>query len=254
MGLLRKIRICLCQLQKPFSPCQSRKTHSLFDHAIISQVKKRNLTYLSKSALKELAEVVIANEKLGIEGHIIEAGCGSGGSAIVIASSKAIERPLYIYDVFGMIPPPSEKDEKDAHQRYEVIKSGTSKGVRSGVYYGYVNNLYEKVQNTFKEFRLDVNANSITLIRGLYVDTIRVNFPVSLAHIDCDWYESVNTCLERIWPNLVIGGTMVIDDYYTWSGCTRAVDEYFNDQNKTDYDFIRKSRLHIVKKGRSGTK
>lgn len=249
MGFLKKTRTHLWQFAKLLLLSEGSKAHSSFNHSIINKVKKKNLTYLSMSALKELSEVAIANEKLGIKGHIIEAGCGLGGSAIVIASSKAIERSFYIYDVFGMIPPPSEKDGKDAHQRYEVIETGRSQGVRGGVYYGYVNNLYEQVQNTFKEFGTDLNANSITLIRGLYQDTIRVDFPVSLAHIDCDWYESVTTCLQRIWPNLVIGGTMVIDDYYTWSGCKRAVDEYFNDQNKSDCDFIKKSRLHIVKKG-----
>jgi O-methyltransferase len=38
----------------------------------------------------------------------------------------------------------------------------------------------------------------------------------------------------------------VIDDYDRWSGCRKAVDEYF--ANKHDgYSFIRRSRLHIVR-------
>lgn len=251
LGFLKKIRAHLWRVAKLLSGSESSNAHSFLNHSIINKVKKRNLTYLSKSALAKLVEITIANEKLGIEGYIIEAGCGLGGSAIVIAGSKAIERPFYIYDVFGMIPPPSEKDGKDVHERYELIKAGKSTGVGGGVYYGYVNNLYQEVRNSFKNFGLDVNANNITLIKGLYQDTMRVNFPVSLAHIDCDWYESVITCLQRIWPNLAIGGTMVIDDYYTWAGCMKAVDEYFNDQNNNDYEFTKKCRLHIVKKGNS---
>jgi asparagine synthase (glutamine-hydrolysing) len=55
---------------------------------------------------------------------------------------------------------------------------------------------------------------------------LHVSEPVALAHIDGDWYRSVMTCLRRIEPNLVPGGTLVIDDYRAWSGCKRAVDEY----------------------------
>ena len=36
----------------------------------------------------------------------------------------------YIYDVFGMIPAPSEEDGEDVYKRYEVIVSGKSKGIK----------------------------------------------------------------------------------------------------------------------------
>jgi predicted O-methyltransferase YrrM len=70
---------------------------------------------------------------------------------------------------------------------------------------------------------------------------------IALAHIDGDWYESVKTCLERIEPHLVSGGVLVIDDYDAWSGCRTAVDEYFSDK-KNLYQYIRKARLHLVRK------
>ena len=62
------------------------------------------------------------------------------------------------------------------------------------------------------------------------------------------WYESVLTCLQRIEPYLVTGGTLVIDDYYHWSGCKKAVDEYFTEKAKGHYQFVHKNRLHIVKR------
>lgn len=55
------------------------------------------------------------------------------------------------------------------------------------------------------------------------------------------------TCLQRIVPHLVQGGMLVVDDYDTWSGCRKAVDEYFADK-RDRYDFVRRARLHIVKK------
>jgi asparagine synthase (glutamine-hydrolysing) len=53
------------------------------------------------------------------------------------------------------------------------------------------------------------------------------------------------TSLQRIEPHLTQDGVIVIDDYYAWSGCRKAVDEYFSDK-RDRYEFIRKARLHIA--------
>ena len=217
--------------------------------ASIRKVKKKNLTFLNRWALIELAQVALANEQREIDGAIIEAGCALGGSAIILTKSKVRERPFYIYDVFGMIPPPSERDGQDAQTRYKVIESGNSHGIGGEHYYGYEEDLYHKVQQNFNEYGLETSTHNIKLIKGLYEDTLRVNFSVSLAHIDCDWYDSVMVCLNRIEPYLVSGGTLVIDDYFCYSGCKRAVDDYFSSKDKSKYQFEKKNRLHIIKIG-----
>ncbi len=218
--------------------------------AIIHAVRDHSLTYLSAEALRDLFESVAVLEKRGAEGVLIEAGCALGGSAIVIASAKSKQRPFFIHDVFGMIPPPSEKDGADVHRRYEVIKSGRSTGIGGNKYYGYETELYQKVRSNFERHHLPIEQNGIHLIRGRFEDTLTVESSVALAHIDGDWYESVMTCLVRIVPHLTSGGVLVIDDYYDWSGCRRAVDEYFADKRDT-YSFVRKTRLHIVCRKRS---
>jgi hypothetical protein len=215
---------------------------------IIKRVTAQHLSYLDEKSLSELAQVAIDNEKKGLEGMIIEAGCALGGSAIVLASVKKQSRPLLVYDVFGMIPQPSENDGADAHERYKVVSSGKSEGIGDSAYYGYQSDLYGKVLQSFLSFGFDVTADNIRLIKGLFQDTLRVESSVSLAHIDCDWYDSVLTCLERIEPHLLHGGTLVIDDYYSWSGCKAAVDKYFAGKNPADYIFIKKSVLHIFKR------
>ena len=80
----------------------------------------------------------------------------------------------------------------------------------------------------------------------MFQDTITGDEPVALAHIDGDWYESVRTCLERIGPRLSPGGVMVIDDYFHWSGCRTAVDEFLA-KHPDDYRTVRRTRLHIEK-------
>lgn len=216
--------------------------------SLIEEVRAEKLSYLENYALYELAEAVLTIEKRKLEGAIVETGCALGGSSILMASIKDKSREFYVYDVFGMIPPPTEEDGTDVQERYKTIESGTSQGIGGDTYYGYEENLYQKVVQSFSKFNVDVEPNHVHLVQGLYQDTLQINSLIALAHIDCDWYESVKTCLSRIEPHLVSGGILVIDDYYTWSGCTKAVDEYFAQEAKGNYQFIEKSRLHIVKK------
>jgi asparagine synthase (glutamine-hydrolysing) len=214
--------------------------------AVKQWVLCENLTYLGDAALSDLCRTVQALESESVEGVLIEAGCAAGGSALVIAASKSPSRPFYVYDVFGMIPPPSQEDGPDVQERYQIISSGQSKGMGGRRYYGYEENLYEQVKARFHDCGLDMDANKVHLIPGLYQETLSLTEPVAFAHVDCDWYASVMTCLERIEPHLVTHGVLIIDDYKDWSGCRRAVDEYFADK-RGQYEFATKSRLHIIR-------
>ena len=215
---------------------------------IIKEVKIDSFTYLSKTNLNDLYKEVIKLENKNIKGIIIEAGCALGGSAIVIATAKSNSRPLYVYDTFSMIPSPSNQDGIDVQKRYNIIRSGHSSGIDGNRYYGYEENLFAKVMSNFQKHNVAVDNinNNIHLVRGLFKDTLYPNNDVALAHIDCDWYESVMICLERIAPHLISGGVLVIDDYDAYSGCKKAVDEYFS--NKNQYEFIRRSKLHIIRR------
>jgi asparagine synthase (glutamine-hydrolysing) len=214
---------------------------------IISAVRRNSLTYLDEKALLDLFELVARMERDGVDGSLVEAGCALGGSAIVMAAAKSQTRAMYVYDVFSMIPPPSEKDGPDVHARYTEIRAGKSKGIGDDKYYGYVDNLFDRVVSNFSKLGLPVEENTVRLVKGLFQDTLTISEPVAVAHIDGDWYESVMTCLRRIVPHLVPGGVVVVDDYHAWSGCRTAVDEYFSDKRDA-FDFVDRSRLHIVKK------
>ena len=214
---------------------------------IIRAVRVDSLTYLNSANLNDLWRAVRTIEDAGRPGVLIEAGCAAGGSAIVLATAKQKTRPLYVYDVFGMIPEPSSNDGPDVHQRYRVIKSGRSRGLGGRKYYGYEDNLFDQVVENFARHEVPVDTNNVHLAKGLFEDTLYPAGPVALAHIDGDWYESVMTCLRRVGPHLVPGGVLVIDDYDNYSGCRRAVDEYFRDR-PSEYEFVRRSRLHIVRR------
>ena len=213
---------------------------------LISRVRRRGLTYLNFSALYDLYRQIESQNRstAGINPIYIEAGSALGGSAIVMAAAKTRRTPLYLYDTFEMIPAPSARDGADAHERFDTIARGQATGIKGETYYGYRDNLLEQVTDAFLDFGFDPEEENIHFVKGLFEETLRIDSPVALAHIDCDWYESVMVCLEAIEPWLIQGGVLVIDDYFDWSGCRRAVDEYFADK-KERYRFVTRSRLHI---------
>jgi O-methyltransferase len=219
--------------------------HALGSSPLVRQVRRRRLTYLGYDALSDLERTVHRLETAGVPGIIVEAGCALGGSTVVLARAKRPDRPLRVYDVFGMIPPPTAQDGEDVHARYEQIAGGQAKGVGGATYYGYRDDLYEAVTASFARLGVPVDEHNVELIKGLFEDTIDLDEPVAFAHLDGDWYESTMTCLTRIAPHLVPGGRIVLDDYYKWSGCRTAVDDYFAD--RPDFRFEHGPKLHVVR-------
>jgi hypothetical protein len=142
---------------------------------------------------------------------------------------KRPERPLNVYDVFGMIPPPTAEDPSDVHDRYATITEGKSRGIKGDKYYGYEENLYETVKGNLKALGVDPDTQHVSLIKGLLQDTMTIDGPVAFAHVDVDWYDPVITCLRRVFPNLVVGGSIILDDYHVWGGCRSATDAFLKD-------------------------
>jgi asparagine synthase (glutamine-hydrolysing) len=213
---------------------------------VVARVRAQHLSYLPESALCDLYDLAREADEQGRPGLLVEAGCALGGSAIVLAAAKAPERRLDVHDVFSMIPAPGERDGADVHARFQRISGGQATGIGGDTYYGYEDDLMTKVAAAFDAFGLPLADNSVTLVRGLFQDTLPPPGagadPVALAHVDGDWYESVRTCLDRLGPRLAPGGVMVIDDYFKWSGCRTAVDEFLAEHPDT-YQRERRTRL-----------
>lgn len=215
--------------------------------ARIAAIREEKLTFLRQDQLESLVSCVLEADAAGRPGIILEAGTALGGSAIAMALAKAPDRELRVHDVFGLIPPPGEEDGADVHERYEVITAGEATGHEGDVYYGYHDDLLGEVTASFARHGVPVEESNVALVRGLFEDTITGDEPVALAHVDGDWYSSTMTCLERLAPRLVPGGRLVIDDYYGWSGCRKAVDEYFAD--RPGYRVEMRAKVHVVREG-----
>jgi len=73
----------------------------------------------------------------------------------------------------------------------------------------------------------------LNFVQGKVEDTLPTTKPESIAllRLDTDWYESTRCELEHLFPRIVDGGVIIIDDYGHWEGCRRAVDEYMARHN-----------------------
>ena len=96
---------------------------------------------------------------------------------------------------------------------------------------GYNN--VQDLEGDFIEFGLELKSTKF--IRGDVLQTLQdsTNVPdkISILRLDTDWYESTKFELEILYPKLVIGGVLIVDDYGHWSGARQAVDEYFKDKH-----------------------
>ena len=191
------------------------------------EVRERHLTYLPLSSLRAIEWCLRQIRQAGTQGDCIEAGVALGGSGIVIAHLMPPRAEFHGYDVFGLIPPPGVNDGAKPHERYQIIARGESRGLGGATYYGYEENLFDKVVAAFAKFGVPADDDRVSLHRGLFEDTLDLTGrTVAFAHLDCDWYDPVKLCLERIYPVLSPGGFVISDDYYTYDGATRAVDEF----------------------------
>ncbi len=155
------------------------------------------------------------------------------------------DRRIDVFDTFEMIPPPGSRDPVEVHRRYAVIEMGKSAGIGGDIYYGYRPNLLCFVKEQINDCLGSETLSRITFHKGRLEQTMRIGGPVAFAHVDVDWFESVDVCVRRIWPLLQPGGVMVFDDYSDWGGCKAAVDEFF--QGRSGYEFDAGEALHVTK-------
>jgi hypothetical protein len=204
----------------------------------IQAVQQKQLTTLTRPALRDLAAAALDLERNHATGLVVEAGAGLGGSAIVLASAKSTERAMKVYDGFGLVPEPGERDDAAAHEHHKMISSVAGQSITGS---------YDEMAQSFARLGVTVGDHQVELVAGRFEDIVNVDEPVALAHLSVAWYDATMTCLERLTPQLVPGGRLVFDDYDRWPGARAAVDDYFRNRIM-DFRFERHQRLHIVRR------
>lgn len=157
-----------------------------------------------------------------IDGDIVECGTWRGGLAALILQhvlDHKLNKLLFIYDTFEGMPEPGDKDHPDALRRYGELKDGEySDWCRAGI---------DIVRDTLRQVT-ETYSDHCYLIEGKVEDTLEVFGPQSIAlcRLDTDWYSSTKVEMEVLFPRVVKGGYIIVDDYSDWPGCKLAVDEY----------------------------
>jgi len=174
-----------------------------------------------------LYEAVGHIERSGLEGDVVECGVWRGGSsmlaALALLRSGAPERTLWLYDTFAGMSEPTE---------YDVAASGERVGEGWDRYRDRRDHPVLAYAG-LAEVRANLASTGypddrIRYVEGKVEDTIPDRMPerIALLRLDTDWYESTRHELEHLYPRLVPGGVLIIDDYGAWEGARRAVDEW----------------------------
>jgi hypothetical protein len=148
--------------------------------------------------------------------------------AEMLMQLKKPHRELFLYDTFEGMSAPTEDDVSFKEESADdMLRRNGDKE----------NNLvwaYSPLDTVKSTMHLSGYPDEkIHYIKGKVEDTIPAQTPdqIALLRLDTDWYESTRHELEHLYPRLVPGGVLIIDDYGYWKGARKAVDGYI-EENK----------------------
>jgi O-methyltransferase len=190
--------------------------------ALYERVKPYTMTSIERLyAMHKAVEHVV---RADVHGAIVECGVWRGGSmmmaALTLMALGQTDRQLFLFDTFAGHPRPNP--ERDLREHYEFWLR--RKRTDSSSSWGEV---------TLEEVRGNLcstgyPADKVTLVKGVVQETIPVAAPdtVALLRLDTDWYDSTAHEMRHLYPRLIAGGVLIIDDYGEMLGQKQAVDEY----------------------------
>jgi O-methyltransferase len=192
--------------------------------------KVKNFTMTSSQRIVALCSAIDYLTINNIEGDIVECGVWRGGSTMAaidtLINNKSTKRDIYLYDTFEGMPAPGQYDIKiGGHSGVGKTAEELYKNVAPDDFIWCYSSLDEVKQNIES---LNYPVDKIHYIKGKVENTIPATIPqkIALLRLDTDFYESTLHELEYLYPLLVSGGVIIIDDYGTWEGARKAVDEY----------------------------
>lgn len=165
---------------------------------------------------------------LGLAGDVVELGCFEGMTSAFIqaillarATASTPAKTLHVYDSFRGVPEPEAEDG----------------AVAGGLKRGDLAVGRERFSATFRRHGLALPE----IHEGFFEETLPARLPESIcfAYLDGDLYSSIKISLETIYPRLVRGAIVVIDDYADpetlerfalYPGVKRACDEFLSDK------------------------
>lgn len=164
-------------------------------------------------SIQTLLEDLIARK---VEGDIIETGVWRGGASIfmraVLKAYDVTDKKIWLCDSFEGLPKPEPdkypSDTGDEHYKYSFLAVSQ-----------------ETVESNFRKY--DLLDDQVRFVKGYFEDTL-AHLTVDkfcLLRLDGDMYSSTIVALDALYPKLVSGGFIVIDDFGL-GPCADAVNDY----------------------------
>lgn len=140
-------------------------------------------------------------------GDVVECGCWKGGATVNLSIACAITgRTLKVYDSFEGLPPPTEGDH--------IAQRSFRNGFIPGVYGGTLEEVTANVR------RLGA-VEACTFHKGWFNETlVHHEGDIVMAFMDVDYYASLHDCLLNLWPHLVDGACLFLDEYRNVAYCS----------------------------------
>ena len=161
----------------------------------------------------------LAQRMAGVSGCIIECGVWRGGMSAGLATILGKDRQYFLFDSFEGLPPAKEIDGEGA--------LNWQKDKQSPIYY---DNCSAGEEFANRAMTL-AGVQSFQLIKGWFdktLPTFRPPEPIALLRLDADWYDSTMVCLDSLFDFVAPNGLIILDDYYQWDGCSRALHDFLS--------------------------
>jgi hypothetical protein len=196
------------------------------DIALFSMVQPYTMTAVE--CVHALAEAVRYIVRHDIPGSFVECGVWKGGSMMVVARTLLDhgvgDRELFLFDTFDGMPAPSDSDINLRGDRAADMLAAADK--RDTIW--AISHLDETMRNARS---VGYPPERIHFIEGRVEETLPGKAPeaIALLRLDMDWHEPTRHALEHLFPRLVRGGVLIVDDYGYWRGARKATDEYLQE-------------------------
>lgn len=207
VGLLLKRSIFLLKKRLPdSSEREEGKDWPLFGYTMVGHKRLENVQ-------KCFEEVV----KHKIPGDLVETGAWRGGTTIfmraLLKAHGIKERKVWVADSFEGLPVPKNKEDGLDLSEVEYLKVSL-----------------EEVKKNFERF--DLLDEQVVFLKGWFCDTL-ATAPIeniAILRLDGDLYSSTMDALQNLYTKVSEGGYIIIDDYYSWPSCRKAVTDFRNEK------------------------
>lgn len=181
------------------------------------EVYRKYADHTMVAADSYIRNLVLAEKVRNVEGCVVECGVWRGGMIAGIADLLGGGRDYYLFDSFEGLPPVKAIDGRGL-RAWQAATTAPE----------YHNNCWASAHEADTAMKKSL-ANRYSLVKGWFEETVPRFKPsqrIALLRLDGDLYDSTRICLKYLYPYVVEGGIVIIDDYNYWDGCAHAVHEF----------------------------